>query len=234
MEKNLTTSNSEITRESMHQRTYRKKNPWAKHLGNIRARCGNSKFGKYKYRKNYLTMEDIKMLWFRDRAMDLDRPSIDRIDSDGDYTVDNCRFIEWGENAGRDKIGKVSPQAIPVIQKDLNGKELCIWTSATEAGRILGLDRTWIMRCCKSKKPYSGYLFEIKKEKSVEDCVEIDVEKLAETIEKFAKNQVTNYEIRTTDGEPEQRSFHSGSEIKTGLLAKAIANNKSILKWREE
>ncbi len=77
---------------------YRKNNPWIKHLTSARRRC--------KYRKSYiergtkcdLTITLTKKLWFRDKAYNLKKPSIDRINNNGHYTYENCRFIEHYEN----------------------------------------------------------------------------------------------------------------------------------------
>jgi hypothetical protein len=41
---------------------------------------------------------EIKELWFRDKAMLMINPTIDRIDRNGNYTKENCRFIEAKEN----------------------------------------------------------------------------------------------------------------------------------------
>jgi len=41
-----------------------------------------------------MTTTDFKELWFRDKAWELERPSIDRIDNNRGYHKDNCRFIE--------------------------------------------------------------------------------------------------------------------------------------------
>ena len=56
--------------------------------------------------KNKITRDDLKVLWFRDKGYAMKRPSIDRIDSDGDYTFDNCRYIEQAENARLGNLGK--------------------------------------------------------------------------------------------------------------------------------
>lgn len=38
------------------------------------------------------------MLWFRDKAYKMVKPSIDRKDANKNYTIDNCRYIELKEN----------------------------------------------------------------------------------------------------------------------------------------
>ncbi len=77
----------------------RKERPWFLTLFSVRSRC-NGKNTRYfkKGIKNYLTEEKIKYIWLRDKAGLLDKPSIDRINNDGNYTLDNCRFIEMKEN----------------------------------------------------------------------------------------------------------------------------------------
>ena len=83
------------------------KYPWERVLKNIKSRCNN--IGHHYFKKgilNYLTKEDIKALWFRDDAFSLKKASIDRIDSDGDYTFGNCRFIELSENKPRAHYNK--------------------------------------------------------------------------------------------------------------------------------
>ena len=73
-------------------------------LHNVNGRCLNPHAGGYeryggKGIKNLLSIEDLRYLYHRDEGSKLQRPSIDRRNSDGDYTLDNCRFIEWRENA---------------------------------------------------------------------------------------------------------------------------------------
>lgn len=76
--------------------------PWLLVLYGVRSRC---KLGGYKNRnysgkgiKSYLTPKDIKTLWIRDKANIMSKPSIDRINSKGNYTFSNCRFIELRDN----------------------------------------------------------------------------------------------------------------------------------------
>lgn len=45
-----------------------------------------------------MTEIDVKILWERDHAEKLRKASLDRIDSNKNYTRENCRFIEFYEN----------------------------------------------------------------------------------------------------------------------------------------
>ena len=80
-------------------KNYRKKHPCWKVLMNIKARCNypNSKYYK-KGIKNFLSLQDVEFLWERDKAYLLEWPSIDRINGLENYTISNCRFIEFKEN----------------------------------------------------------------------------------------------------------------------------------------
>jgi hypothetical protein len=53
--------------------------------------------------KYQLSLEQMKSLWLRDKAYLLKEPSIDRINTTGNYTFDNCRFIELSVNNNRVK-----------------------------------------------------------------------------------------------------------------------------------
>ena len=50
-----------------------------------------------------MSVDEFKAIWFRDKAYEMDRASIDRINTKGDYKYSNCRFIEFNENMNRQK-----------------------------------------------------------------------------------------------------------------------------------
>lgn len=107
---------------------YRKKAktnyPWRQFYYRLCFRCKeNPRYnGKILLRRNLLTMEDVRFMWFRDKAYKMDKPSIDRIDNNGDYALVNCQFIEHRVNAGKDNL-KIRPEYIgKKISKILRNK----------------------------------------------------------------------------------------------------------------
>lgn len=91
------------------------KNPCLYIWYGITQRCNNinNKIYGGKGIKNLLTKEECYFLWERDNAKNMKRPSIDRIDNDGDYILNNCRFIELGKNVAKQKID--NPKINPII-----------------------------------------------------------------------------------------------------------------------
>ena len=86
----------------------KKETPWLLTWYRARARCGKLLHLKssicYRDIKCIISKEEIKELWFRDKAYLMEKPSIDRIDPLGYYTKYNCRFIELSENSSRPKV----------------------------------------------------------------------------------------------------------------------------------
>lgn len=88
-------------REEIRKRNkaYHKHSPWTRKLYHIKRRCNYP--DTYYFKKGIkclLTSEEIKKLWFRDKAWLLEQPSVDRIDPQQNYIFSNCRFIEMKEN----------------------------------------------------------------------------------------------------------------------------------------
>lgn len=82
------------------------KNKCKQVFSNMKYRCNNPKDRKYKYYggkgiKCRITYLQVCYLWERDKASEMKRPSIDRIDANKDYVLENCRFIEMIENIKR-------------------------------------------------------------------------------------------------------------------------------------
>ena len=89
--------------------------PWLSTFFQIECRCKRKYHPSYKWYggkgiKNLLTKNQLKELWFRDKAHLMKRPSIDRIKSHLNYTFDNCRYIELSKNSSRANKGRRKAQ----------------------------------------------------------------------------------------------------------------------------
>jgi len=138
----------------------KKETPWLLTLIGIKSRCQDKNTRYYrKGIKNFLTVEDLKYLWFRDKADLLKQPSIDRINNDGHYTLENCRYIEFLENARMGgKLSNRLKRSQPTAKMDLNRKIICLYPSIREAARQNNLSRKNISFACIGKdKIYNGF-----------------------------------------------------------------------------
>ena len=89
-----------------HNLKYKNEHPWA--------RFWRSAYGRVKVRKDRpsrvykglpfkITVADVKKLWLRDRAYDMDQPSLDRKVAGKGYVYSNLRFVELSVNLARSR-----------------------------------------------------------------------------------------------------------------------------------
>lgn len=96
----------ELIKRRNYMKQYRHTHPWMKHFAYARFRCtskSSDSYHKYGGRgiEFMLTRDEIEFIWNRDKASNLKRPSLDRIDPSLGYSLENCRFIELSENSRR-------------------------------------------------------------------------------------------------------------------------------------
>ncbi len=142
-----------------------KKYPWKRVLNDINQRCDNSKHVGYKWYgekgiENHLIEKDIEFLYIRDNAKNMKKPSIDRKNSNKNYTLENCQFIELKNNVSK---GNKESHIKPILQFDLKGNFIREWNSIIEAERVLKIFQTNIIKCCKGKyKSCGGFIWKYK------------------------------------------------------------------------
>ena len=85
------------------QQEFRKNNPWYRCLEYAKRRCKDVHHKSYPWYggkgiKVELTRQETYKLWIRDNGPLLEKASLDRKDPQLNYTLDNCRFIEYAHN----------------------------------------------------------------------------------------------------------------------------------------
>jgi len=141
--------------KSRYNKAYNILNPWKRILNNINYRIttDNKKVSPYykeKGIKNYLVENDLKNLWYIDKAYLMMLPEIDRKDSSKNYTFENCQFIEMVLHRKKDN-------SKTILQYDLDGKFIREWYSIKEASKKLKICESGIIQVAKGRRNHSGY-----------------------------------------------------------------------------
>lgn len=94
-----------------YKKTYCRKYPLRNRYNTMKQRCNNPKSDNYKRYggrgiKCLMTIEELEFLWFRDKAYNMKKPSIDRKDNDGHYELSNCRFMEMIDNLKKQHLDR--------------------------------------------------------------------------------------------------------------------------------
>lgn len=148
------------------EKEHYKKYPWKLIIKRIKLRCNNPNSDSYKYYGERgiecrITVEELKFLWFRDKAYNMKKPSIDRKENNDHYQLDNCRFIELSDNIAEKNRRNLSKS---VLQYDLQGNFIKEWNSTREIERELGINHAGIVLCIQDKlKTSGGYKWRYKK-----------------------------------------------------------------------
>lgn len=97
---------SDIKDKSNYFKEYDKKYPWRRVYRRVVTRCVYDKEHSYYKRgiKCLITINELKVIWFRDKAYLMKHPSIDRINTKENYELSNCRFLELDTNKRRERI----------------------------------------------------------------------------------------------------------------------------------
>ncbi len=143
-----------IEKRKKYQKMYKKQYPWKSIFNSIKQRCENPNNTFYKYYgekgiKNFLKLKDIEYLWYRDKAYNMKKPSIDRKKSNQHYDLDNCEFIEQSENSAKDKR-KI------ILQYSLDGKFIREWNGVMTVEKELSIHHSNIIKCINGERNHSG------------------------------------------------------------------------------
>ncbi len=121
---------------------FHEKYPWRRNLASAKQRCTNPKkrgWNRYggKGIKFQLSDEDGKYLYYRDKAYLMDIPTLDRKDSNDNYTLENCQFLEKTTHDLKTQREN-SFQCIKITQLDESNKVMKRWSSKSQITRLQG------------------------------------------------------------------------------------------------
>lgn len=131
----------------MRVRKWEERNPWYKFYNRMITRC--KPYREYGKRgiKVLVSKDDVRDVWFRDKAYLMDNPSLDRIDGRGDYSKDNIQFIEYLKNIEKKSLfSQEKMKARSVKRISLDGKSVRIFRSVRMAAKSVGIHSTYLSK----------------------------------------------------------------------------------------
>jgi hypothetical protein len=143
---------------------YDNKFPWRRTLQHIKQRCLNPKcpaFDSYGGRgiKCLITADELKVLWFRDRAYEMIEPHIHRKNNDSDYIFDNCQYLEKSNHLLIEK----EKSKKPVLQYNNYGVFIKEFESINDVERKLGFPHQQIVNNLKgNQRTVHGFIWRYK------------------------------------------------------------------------
>jgi len=138
-----------------------KKFPWMQSYRAIHHRCNNPNASDYKYYggrgiKCLITKDEVKFLWFRDKAYEMKQPTVDKINNDDNYYLENCRFIEQSDNSKK-------AHNIAILQFDLQNNFIREWESITIASEFIKRSRGTLCAALKNHpSTCAGFIWKYK------------------------------------------------------------------------
>ena len=137
-----------------YKKVHKQQYPWKSIFNSIKQRCNNPNNTFYKYYggkriKCLITLNQVKFLWFFDKAYNMKKPSIDRSRNNEHYRLSNCQFIEYSENSAKDKR-KI------VLQYSLDGKFIKEWNGIMTVEKELSIHHSNIIKCINEERNHTG------------------------------------------------------------------------------
>jgi hypothetical protein len=94
------------------------------------------------------------------------KPSIDRINPDLPYTLDNIQIMTWKNNREKGDLENSRRITTAIVMYDLDGNKIKEFESIKEAIKETGLNLGNIIACCQGKRNHTGnYKFKYRGDK---------------------------------------------------------------------